>query len=102
MIIYNTTFSVPKELKNDFLNFIREEYVPEALKSKHIKDPRLSRVYSSSEESSFSYALEFKAETVDDLEKWNFITGKRLYFRLMKKFKQNVLGFSTVLKPLSI
>lgn len=102
MIIYNTTFSVPEELHSEFLVFIREEYLPEALKSQIIREPRLSRVFSNSEEDGFSYALEFKAASIDELERWNLLSGKKLHFLLIKKFRQNILGFSTVLKPVNL
>lgn len=99
MIIYNTTFTVPGALHDEFINFIRDEYIPEALKNDIIGKPRLSRVYSNNEEEDYSYALEFQAASIEELEKWNLITGKKLYFLLMKRFRQNVLGFATVLKP---
>lgn len=102
MIIYNTTFSVPSELHDEFLIFIREEYVPEAMKSGIVQEPRLSRIYSNNEEEGMSYALEFLAASIDNLEKWNLETGKKLYFLLMKRFRQNILGFATVLKPVDL
>lgn len=102
MIIYNTTFSVPKELQIEFIKYMREEYVPQALTTGIIKEPRLSRVFSNEEADGYSYALEFKAENIDLLEEWNLKVGKNLYFSLMKKFKQNIPGFTSVLQPVNL
>ncbi len=102
MIIYNTTFSVPKELQIEFIKYMREEYVPKALEGNIIKDPRLSRVFSNDDVEGYSYALEFKAESIDQLEEWNTKIGKKLYFTVLKRFRQNIPGFTTVLQPINL
>lgn len=98
MIIYNTTFSVPKDLQNEFLDFIRDEYIPQALKTNLLKEPRLARVFGRDEDNGLSYALEFKTDSVEDLERWNQAVGQKLYAQLTAKFKQNILGFATLLQ----
>ncbi len=102
MIIYNTTFTIPKELQIEFIKYIRSEYVPNALKDNFISEPRFSRVYSKNDDESFSYALEFMSDNIEKLEEWNNKIGKRLYISLISKFKQNILGFTTVLQPVKL
>lgn len=102
MIICNTTFSVPKHLQIEFIKYMREEYVPQSLDNSIITEPRLARVYSENEEGGYSYALEFKVESLDLLEEWNVTVGKNLYIKLMKHFKQNIPGFTTVLQPINL
>ena len=102
MIICNTTFSVPKHLQVEFVKYMREEYVPTALIRNIIKDPRLSRVHAENEEGGYSYALEFKAESIGHLETWNVEIGRDLYISLLKKFQQNIPGFTTVLQPITL
>ena len=84
MIICNTTFSVPKHLQIEFIKYMREEYVPQSVDNSIITEPRLARVYSENEEGGYSYALEFKVESLDLLEEWNVTVGKNLYIKLMK------------------
>ncbi|HHV86062.1 MAG TPA: DUF4286 family protein [Petrimonas sp.] len=102
MVIYNTTFSVPEELKNEFLDFIRDEYIPLSTQSNIMKEPRLTRIFSKDEDDDSSYALEFKADTIEALEEWNKIIGRKLYFLTMKKFRQNIQGFATLLQPIDL
>lgn len=64
MIIYNTTFSVPKKLQNKFLDFIRYEYTPVSAQNHVMKEPRLTHVFSKDDENA-SYALEFKSDTIE-------------------------------------
>ncbi len=102
MVIYNTTFSVPKELQSEFLDFIRDEYIPLSTKNNIIKEPRLTRVFSKDDDEGYSYALEFKAETIEALEEWNKMYGRRLYFLIMSKFRQHIQGFATILQPIDL
>lgn len=103
MIIYNTTFYVPKELKDKFIGFIQQEYLPEALKNNFVNNPRLARVYSENEEDeNFSYALELQANSLEDLEQWNYERGDILQNITMQRFQQQVLGFATVLLPVEL
>ncbi len=103
MIIYNTTFYVPKELKDKFIDFIQREYLPEALKNNFVNNPRLARVYSENEEEeNYSYALELQTNSLDALEKWNYESGNVLQNLTMERFQQQILGFATVLLPVNL
>lgn len=102
MIIFNTTFSVPEELQNEFLDFIREEYIPLAAKNQKIKEPRLARVFSRNNDSDLSFALEFKADSVEDLEAWNKTEGDKLHSLITTKFRQNIVGFATILQSIDL
>ena len=100
MIIYNTTFYVPKSLKDKFIDFVKYEYLQEALKDNLVNSPRLARIYSEDEEEeSYSYALELHAQSLDDLEKWNYNRGNILQKLILERFQQQILGFATVLLP---
>lgn len=102
MIICNTTFSVPKHLQIEFVKFMREVYVPSAIKNSIIKEPRLSRVHAENVEGGYSYAFEFKTEDIEQLEKWNTEVGKDLYKSILIEFQQNIPGFTTVLQPIKL
>lgn len=102
MIIYNTTFSVPKELQNEFLDFVCNHLIPEAIGNGAIKEPRLSRVFSKEDHGSYSYALEFKTDTIEELEAWNETDGKKFHSMISTKFGQNVPGFATLMQTIDL
>ena len=102
MIIYNTTFSVPTELQNKFLDFIRNEYIPVSTQNHVMKEPRLTRVFSKNDNEDASYALEFKSDTIEALEEWNKTVGRKLYFLTTTRFGQNIQGFATLLQPIDL
>lgn len=102
MIIYNTTFSVPKELQHKFLDFIRNEYIPVSIQNHAMKEPRLARVFTKDDNEDASYALEFKSDTIEALEEWNQTVGRELYFLTTTRFGQNIQGFATLLQPIDL
>lgn len=102
MIIFNSTFIVPDNLKNDFLDFIRTQYIPQAVKNNVMTEPRLSRVFGKEEDEGCSYALEFKTDSVESLEQWNKEVGIDLFLEVMSRFEQNVLGFATVMQNIDL
>ncbi len=102
MIIYNTTFGVPKELENEFLDFIRDKFIPLSIKNNILIEPRLARIFSKEDNDDLSYALEFKTHTIEALEKWNSTVGKELNFLIVTTFGQNIQGFATLLQPVDL
>ena len=100
MIIYNTTFSIPKELQNEFLDFIRDEYIPLSTKNNLIKEPRLTRVFSKDDDEDYSLLLNLKPIQLNSW-KWNKMYGRKLYF-CNEKIQTNILGFTTLLQPIEL
>lgn len=102
MIIYNTTFHVEKVIKEHFLLFLRDEYIPFVTKDRTLKSPRLTRVFSQNEYDGYSYALEFKVDDVDALETWQKLYAKEIQTMLYNKFNQQVLSFATLLQHIEL
>ncbi len=102
MIIYNTTFHVEKVIKEHFLIFLRDEYIPFVTKDRTLKSPRLTRVFSQNKDDGYSYALEFKVDDVDALETWQKLYAKDIQTMLYNKFNQQVLSFATLLQHIEL
>jgi hypothetical protein len=98
MIIYNTTFHIEECIQQDFIEYIRQNVIPQATKSGLLTSPRFSRIFGEEEEKGFSYALEFATESVSTLEKWNKAESTAVITPLIEKFGDKVVGFSTVMQ----
>ena len=102
MIIYNTTFHIEECIQQDFIEYIRQNVIPQATKSGLLTSPRFSRIFDEHEEKGFSYALEFSTESIEKLEQWNKTESAVIFTPLMKKFKDKMVGFSTVMQTISL
>ena len=98
MIIYNTTFHIEECIQQDFIDYIRQHLIPQATKSGLLASPRFSRIFGEHEEQGFSYALEFATESISTLEQWNKTETATIIAPLVEKFKDKVVGFSTVMQ----
>ena len=102
MIIFNTTYHLEHIVSEEALRFFKEEYIPKAVASGLFTDPSLSKVHASHGESGVTYALHFRVKDIETLEKWVSETGEGLKEELLKKFGNQVAGFSTLLEEIEL
>lgn len=102
MIIFNTTFHVEDEVKDDYISFMKEAYIIEAANSGFLHEPRFARVHAQHEESGTSYALQFKVKNVETLNHWLDTQGVTLHEKLTTRFGNKALGFVTLLEEIDL
>lgn len=102
MIIFNTTYHLEHLVSGEALKFFKEVYIPEAVASGLFTNPSLSKVHAAHGESGVTYALHFKVKDIETLERWVDETGEDLKQKLLKKFGNQVAGFSTLLEEVEL
>lgn len=100
MLIFNTTFHVEEGLQDEFIDFLKAIYIPRALDSKLLVQASLAKIDRQHEESGVSYALQFKTDNIDTLNKWAEQTGENLSLEMGEKFGTKVGGFVTLLEEI--
>ena len=70
MLIYNTTFQVDDAVHDNFLIWIKENYIPEVQKHGTLKAPRICRILSHRDDGS-SYSLQWEVESSGLLHRWH-------------------------------
>ena len=71
MLIYNTTFHVEGEAQlGPFLTFMRDVYVPAAIRDGYLRNPRFVRLLTDLGDNLFGYALMCEVEDVQTLKRW--------------------------------
>lgn len=97
MLIYNTTFQVDEDAHDNFLIWIKENYIPEVQKHGTLKTPRVCRILSN-KESGTCYSLQWEVENSGLLHRWHTEQGARLNEELTQIFKDKVVGFPTLME----
>ncbi len=100
MIVFNTTFHIDKTLQKEFVEYMLQKFIPMSTKSGILTSARLARVFGSNEDEDLSYAMEFKVSDIERLERWRREESKEVYDPLIKKFKDKLIGFSTVMQTI--
>ena len=101
MIVFNTTFHVEAALQEEFVEYMLSVFIPGATRSGLLTSPRLARVFGEEGGEGHSYAMEFTAVDIAALERWNSKESQQVVTPLLEKFKEKVVGFSTVMQTIS-
>ncbi len=102
MVTINTTFHVDEEVKHDFIDYMRNIYIEEAVTDKKLINARLYRIHAQKVEGGISYSVQFSFNNLDDLDNWDKNKGLKLNEALIKKFEHKVAGFSTLLEEIKL
>ena len=97
MLIYNTTFHIEDNVHNNFIIWLKECYIPEVNKSGILKSPKLCKILSHHDEGS-AYSLQWEVENSATLHRWHLEQGVHLQAELIKIFKNQVVGFPTLME----
>jgi len=88
-------------VSGDFIDWMRNYYVPRAVESGMVEKPRLMRLMGH-KEGGACYALQLQAATLSDLQRWNQAVGKVLHEKLSKRFGDKVAGFTTFMENIDL
>ncbi len=102
MLIYNITFHIEDSIHDEAIAFLKYEYIPLAVKSGILFNPRMCKVHSSHIESGKNYSIQFYVKNRQLLEDWKSSAGEELNQTIRRKFQDKALGFSTLLEELDL
>lgn len=100
MIVLNTTFHLDESLQEEFVEYMLQKFIPMSTKSGILTSARLARVFGRDDDEGLSFAMEFQVADIEQLEKWNREESNKVYNPLMEKFKEKLIGFSTVMQTI--
>lgn len=98
MLIYNTTYHVEEKDERNFLIYMQEQYIPQAIKEGILSSPRISKILSHIEEGSVCFSVQFEVESSAKLHAWHQQCGVKLNEELLKVFQEKIIGFPTLME----
>ncbi|WP_280747727.1 DUF4286 family protein [Parabacteroides sp. PF5-9] len=102
MIVYNTTFHIDKDILQESLNYLKKEYIPQAIVSGFLQNPCLRRIMHASDDGGESYSVQFHVKNVETLNDWIKQEGALLQKRLVQQFGNKMTGFTTLLEEINL
>lgn len=78
--------------------WLHDRYVPEALSTGIVANPRLCRIVSHHDEQSECFSVQFEVAGMDLLHKWYTATGAALAKEMEQAFQNNAVSFSTIME----
>lgn len=100
MIVINTTFHLPCRIKPQFLQWLKQSYVPQACGSGCVSDPVIFRILGGSEQTPdhMSMACQLTAPSLVGAKNWHDGHGAILRSEMHRQWGDSVLYFTTYLE----
>lgn len=98
--ILNTTFIVADTLMELFLGWARHTYLPALRQAGIFSTPTMAKVLAQVEPGATSVAIQARAASYDEAERWHDQTAALLKDDLYARFKGQVLFFTTYMEVL--
>lgn len=97
MILYNITVIIEEGIETDWLKWINESFIPDALSSNLLVSSRLLKVLDSPNEG-ITYCLQFIADNIENYDEFKNLHAAVLLDAYTAEFKNKSVFFSSVME----
>jgi hypothetical protein len=99
MIIYNVTVSVEVQIESEWVNWMKNEHIPEVLATGLFINHRMLKMLNDSPDvTGITYAIQYEAESIGHLDEYLGVHAPALREKHMIKYGTKTLAFRTVLE----
>lgn len=98
MILYNLTVNVDLDIEIEWFNWMRETHIPKIMATGKFMDYKVYRVLNDGKGDGISYAVQFFAKSLDELNSYFEQFGPELAKEQLEKFKHKHVAFGTILE----
>lgn len=97
MIIYNVTVNIDDDVHEEWLAWMKEVHIPDVMKTGFFIENRICRILVE-EESGTSYAIQYTAKTMEDLQIYQKDHASRLQKEVLEKYGDKFVAFRTLME----
>lgn len=99
MILYNVTCNIPHEIEQEWVEWMKNEHIPEVMASELFHSHKMFKLLSEVEgNEGINYAIQYFCETMEHYEQYASLHGPALKAKTYAKYGENVLAFRTLLE----
>lgn len=97
MLLYNVTYGIDKSIEQEWVAWMKEQYIPAVLESKLFGEGKIFKVLHD-DEASISYSVQFFAATIDHVLRFMEHVEPELNNELNRRYKDRHVAFRTLLE----
>ena len=97
MIIYNVTVSVEENAKNDWLNWMKTEHIPEVMACGIFTKAQINHVIVQAD-SDNTFAIAYTCSSMKELHQYQIKFAPELQKEHDEKFKEKAIAFRTLME----
>lgn len=98
MVLYNVTVKVDHEIHIDWIQWLREEHIPEVMGTGKFKESKLFKIMTDTEEDGVTYSVQYFAESMTDYFDYINDHANEMRRKGKEKWGEKFVAFRTVLK----
>lgn len=98
MIIYNVTVKVTHKIAADWLRWMKEEHMPELLRTGLFIESRLCRLLEQDESDGITYAAQYHLDSLEDYQAYIKEHADGMRQKGLRKFGDQAIAFRSVLE----
>jgi hypothetical protein len=99
MIVYNVTCNMPKSASSEWLDWMKNEHIPEVMHTGcFISHKLLKLLGTEATEEDVNYVVQYTCENIETLERYRRDFGPTLMQKTLAKYGDSVLAYRSVLE----
>ncbi len=98
MHLYNITFNIEPEIRDEWLRWIREEYIPFVMETGLFSGHKLFRLLNETENEGFTYSLQFFTDSLDKADRYLEQYARKITRKHNETFRYKHVSFMTLLE----
>ncbi len=100
MILYNLTIKIENDIHEEWIKWMQEEFIPQALKTDTFSDHRFCRLLGLQEMDGITYALQLFCQNIETLQDFQQHEEQALQRTLVEKYPNRLVFFPTAMEVL--
>jgi hypothetical protein len=97
MIIYNVTINIEHDVHDEWLNWMKNQHIPDVMETRCFLENKLCKVLVD-EEQGITYSIQYTAPDMESLEKYQREFAPRLQKEHSDRFANKFVAFRTLLE----
>lgn len=97
MYIYNVTVNVESDIHSDWLQWMKEQHIPDVLATGMFIDNRLCQVMVE-EEQGVTYSVQYRVKDLETLRLYQEMYAPKLQAEHQERYRDKVVAFRTILR----
>jgi hypothetical protein len=98
MLLYNETIGIDKDCEVEWLQWVKEKYIPEVLKTGMFESSRIFKVLHDQDDGTTSYSIQYFAHSIEHIEQYLEVFAPKLIEEHRQKFHNRHVAFRTLLE----
>lgn len=100
MLLFNETIGVDKDIEDEWLQWMKEKYIPDVLKTGMFVSFKIYKVLHDQDDGTISYSVQYFAKNIDNIQQYLEVFAPMLIEQHRQKFQNKHVAFRTLLEEM--